>query len=92
MQSFFASAEISTLNCKVSTNFQENLWNEGVSFVETLDQSTKGFFMFEFFKALTLYYLRVYSVFATMLPKHLKKAIFVYWNGHFEAIDLFFMK
>ena len=32
-------------NCN-STKFQENLWNEGVSFVETLDQSTKGFFMF----------------------------------------------
>ena len=27
-------------------HFQENSWNEGVSFVETIEQSTKGFFMF----------------------------------------------
>ena len=39
------SAEVCTLNCN-STNFQENLWNDGVSFVETLDQSTTGFLMF----------------------------------------------
>ena len=41
-------AEIGTLNYN-STNFQENSWNEGVSFVEALDQSTKGFFKFEIF-------------------------------------------
>ena len=39
------SAKIRTLNCH-STNFQEKSWNEGVSFVETLNQSNKGFFMF----------------------------------------------
>ena len=45
MQCFFISAEIGTFNCN-STNFLENLWNEVVPFVETLDQSTKGFFIF----------------------------------------------
>ena len=45
---FFVSAEIGTLN-RNSTNFQEISWNEGVSFVETLDQSTEGFFMFVLF-------------------------------------------
>ena len=55
MQRFlFVSAEIGTLNCN-STNFQEKSWNEGVSFVETLDQSTKGFFMFGVDESFKLY-------------------------------------